>query len=270
MQSGARGTAGAAIDGAVSLFEPVTLDELDGVLVDRLDTKYLLAAEAIPELLAALAGPYRVLDIDGERVHGYETVYFDTPAFDLYRAHHAGRPNRYKVRSRRYGTTGKAVLEVKQRMKRSRTVKRRMAMPGLVHVLDEPARSFIAEAIAGAPPATLVPRLECTFSRVTLADAACSERLTIDLDLAFRSGERVAGLAGVAVIERKRPEGAAGSAFTSLARSRGVRASAFSKYCIGVALVHEGIKHNRFNRQLARAERIGGREVACLVSSAIT
>lgn len=266
MEPGARGTAAAAIEGPLSLFEPVTLDELDGLLVDRLDTKYLFAAEAIPGLLAALGGHYRVLEIDGVRVHGYETVYFDTPAFDLYHAHHAGRPNRYKVRSRRYGTTGSAVLEVKQRMKRSRTLKRRMAMPGLVHVLDEGARSFVADAIAGAPPAALVPRLECTFSRITLADAACSERLTIDLDLAFRWGEQLAGVPGLAVVERKRPEGAAGSPFTSLARLAGVRASAFSKYCIGVALVHEGIKHNRFNRQLARAERLGGREVACLVS----
>jgi hypothetical protein len=39
--------------------------------------------------LASLTEHYRILEIDGVRLHRYETLYFDTTDFALYRQHHA-------------------------------------------------------------------------------------------------------------------------------------------------------------------------------------
>ena len=47
-----------------------------------------------------------VLDIDGRRAFAYESVYFDTPAFDSYRSSAHGRRHRFKVRTRSYLDSG--------------------------------------------------------------------------------------------------------------------------------------------------------------------
>ena len=67
-----------------------------------------------------------MLDIDGRRVFGYESTYFDTPDCEQYRAHRQGRRRRYKVRSRSYVDTGLSMFEVKTKGLRGATVKHRM------------------------------------------------------------------------------------------------------------------------------------------------
>ena len=75
----------------LSRFAPTTLAEMDAVaLLNRTDTKYLLTTSRLGALLEALAGEYLVLEIGGARLHHYQTLYFDTPDFALFRRHHAG------------------------------------------------------------------------------------------------------------------------------------------------------------------------------------
>src|SRR3954471_758320 len=55
---------------ALSQLAPATLRDLDAVaLLNRVDTKYLLTLPRLLALLPSLAREYRVLDIEGRRLH---------------------------------------------------------------------------------------------------------------------------------------------------------------------------------------------------------
>jgi hypothetical protein len=161
-------------------YAPIGLDPMEAVaLQNRTDVKYLLSTGQLAHALRALAEQYRVLEIDGVRLNPYQTLYFDTPDFALYLQHHAGKRNRYKVRSRRYVVTGRSFLEVKLKTNKERTVKRRIATDALTTTCTPAVAGFVA-AYVRAPLAGLAPALWNEFSRVTLVSDARPERLTID------------------------------------------------------------------------------------------
>ncbi len=54
-------------------------------------------------------------------------VVFDTPEFELFRWHHAGGRNRYKVRARQYVESRYTFLEVKHKTNKQHTVKSRLS-----------------------------------------------------------------------------------------------------------------------------------------------
>ena len=70
----------------------VRLEEMDKArLMDRIDTKYLLPANRVPDLLNLMKGRYRVLEVGRQRVSSYSTVYYDTPGFAFFNQHVTGR-----------------------------------------------------------------------------------------------------------------------------------------------------------------------------------
>src|SRR5919107_618134 len=106
----------------------VGLDEVlsEAALQTRVDRKYLLTPDQFEELGRRIGSTFRVLEIDGRRVFGYESVYFDTGALDLFRAHRQGRRRRYKARVRTYLDSGACMFEVKLKGRRGETVKHRL------------------------------------------------------------------------------------------------------------------------------------------------
>ena len=244
-------------------FRPTSLAELERVaLLDRTDTKYLLSLSQLQEALDALRDDYRILEIDGRRAHAYRTLYFDTPEFDLFRAHHAGRAVRHKVRSRAYVDSGKAFLEVKSKNNKGRTVKHRLLTDGLVTELD-PADAGFVESHAPLDGADLEPKLGNDFTRVTLVNTDQTERLTIDLGLSFRSEDENAQgvrLPGVAIAELKQSGIDRGSPFVRHMRGRRILPASVSKYCVGVSLLHPEVRHNAFKPTLRTIEKISHEE----------
>ncbi len=63
-------------------FEPISLPALESHagLQARVDRKYIVDFETLERLLAQLGDDYLALEIDGERLQQYDSVYFDTPA----------------------------------------------------------------------------------------------------------------------------------------------------------------------------------------------
>jgi hypothetical protein len=236
-------------------FAPISLAQMDGVaLQDRTDTKYVFHARLLYPALAALTEQYRILEIDGVRLHRYQTLYFDTADWVLYHRHHAGARNRYKVRSRRYVDTDLSCLEVKLKTKADRTIKSRLRTAGLVAQLTPEASGFVR---AHLPPGThdLMPRLWNGFSRITLVSTLRQERLTLDVSLRFLGEQRTVALPGVVIAEVKQARHAHTSDFMRLMRAHHLRSVGFSKYCIGVSLLYPDVKHNNFkaqHRSLAR------------------
>jgi len=246
------------LDDVLGRFESVSLAEMDGVaLLDRRDTKYVVALADALAVLGEARDAYRVLEIDGRRVHRYRTVYFDTPGMALFRAHHRDEPGRFKVRCREYVDSELTLLEVKLRDKRGRTAKRRLPTGHLVEAIGEHERPFLAKHGA-LPEAGLSPRLRNEFERVTLVSKTREERLTVDFGLTFAAEGETVALPGLVVIEVKEPGGVRESAFAAVLRQRHIRPRRFSKYCVGVALTGSGVKHNLFKPDLRFVARIGG------------
>jgi hypothetical protein len=239
-------------------FEPSGLAQMDAVaLLDRTDTKYVLQTSQLYTALAALRTDYRVLDIDGGRVHPYQTLYFDTNDFAMYMRHHAGRPQRYKVRSRQYVDSHRSFLEVKIKTKKDRTSKRRIETGELVTHFTPEASSFVGANVPLDAQA-LEPKLWNSFMRITLVNKQEPERLTLDLDLRFDDGRRRFDLPGVAIAEVKQEGVNRHSDFVRQMRAMAIHSTGFSKYCIGTALLYPGVKHNNFKDKLRLLERLMG------------
>ncbi len=249
---------GDGIAGLLAGYAPIGLEQMDAVaLQNRTDTKYLLDTRQLARTLAALAGQYRVLAVDGVRLSPYQTVYFDTPGFALYLQHHAGKRNRYKVRSRRYVVTDQSFLEVKLKTSKDRTVKRRVPIDTLATSCTPALARFVAAQVQ-TPAGGLEPKLWNEFSRITLVSTSRAERLTIDLDLRFGHAGGCVALPGVAVAEVKQVGFDRCSGFVQQMHAASIQPTGFSKYCIGVSLLYPHIKHNMFKSKLQLVQKLMG------------
>ncbi|MDN5767322.1 MAG: polyphosphate polymerase domain-containing protein [Humibacillus sp.] len=223
-------------------------------LQTRVDRKYLVPPAVFAEFLARLNGRMKVLDIDGRRLFEYESVYFDTPELLAYHQHVGGRRRRFKVRTRTYVDSAESMLEVKTAGGRDETVKDRHPYQlGERYELTPQAREVVGgrlgdTAVAERLELSLVSR----YHRATLVEPATGSRLTCDVDLDFEDPERrQAGPDGLVLIESK-TSGAASLADRTLWRL-GHRPATVTKYCVGLALLHPGLRANRWNRTLRGA-----------------
>jgi hypothetical protein len=227
----------------------------DATLLQRVDSKYVMTVDQLLDALADLGNDYKVLEIDGRRIHRYQTLYFDTPDLSCYLQHHNGWRPRYKVRSRTYLDTETSYLEVKRKNNRGVTVKSRLpiagigTIPAMTKQLERSAGNFVADHCP-LPIDQLNPTIWNTFRRVTLVGRDDVERVTLDVDLFLGYGDAQMSLAGIAVAEVKQEHHSLCSAFIDRMRSLGLRPMSFSKYCVGVNLFYRGVKRNRFKPML--------------------
>jgi hypothetical protein len=254
----------AVADHAAALFEPISLEllETQATLTTRKERKYVLEPAMFERLMSELHEDYLVLDIDGDRVFHYDTVYFDTPKLTTYRQHVQGRRRRFKCRTRLYAEQGPCFFEVKMKGGRGETIKRRLAIDVDEHgTLTPEARAFLDhmlhEEYGAQAPAALRPTLRTTYRRLTLVGRMGRERLTFDLELAFaaRGGREYSIKPGRIFLETKfavgsgQPDGRAAEVLQELnARPVGT----CSKYCLGAALSHPELPDNPFRPLLRR------------------
>ena len=236
----------ATILAALADFKPISLTDMARVaLLDRVEVKYLISVEQVAHLLDELQTHYALLVVEGKPLSRYQTLYFDTPDFALYRRHHMGARNRYKIRSREYVESGYSFLEVKHKTNKRRTIKHRISTPHLVSALDGGDAQFVSEQSPYGSD-ELAPRLWNRYQRITLINRHDQERVTLDLDLRFAWQGRQSGVPGVVVAEVKRSARNCPSPFVTLMRQHGIRKTSFSKYCVGVSLLYPEVKHNKF------------------------
>jgi hypothetical protein len=245
-------------------FEPIELDELveAASLQTRIDCKYVVTWAAFEQLARDLATSHVMLDIAGDRLFTYDTVYFDTRALQTYRDHVQRRRKRFKCRSRRYVETDRYVFEVKLKGLRGSTVKRALVYDRAAHgSVDAQARAFmndcLLEEYGHALTEELVPTLRTTYRRMTFARRDRSERLTCDFhfaanDLPFDPWRRSPGmLLGDRVIVEHKSTRDIGATRAAL-RALGAHPASCSKYCLGIALTHPEVADNDFRGLLRR------------------
>lgn len=241
---------------ALSRFSPIGLDQMDKVqLLDRIDTKYIINQEKLSAFLASLADSYKVLCIDGQVFHPYETLYFDTPEFDLYKMHHNGRQNRYKLRFRKYVNSGISFFEVKLKTNTHRTVKKRVSVSRIEDNLSENQQQFVHECTRDDYN-DYVPSLRVRFNRITLVNLLAGERLTIDINLNYGFHDTRKDINNIAIVEVKQEKHSV-SPFRQLMHDNRQREFYLSKYCLGITCLYDNLKKNRFKKKLMALNKLG-------------
>jgi hypothetical protein len=222
---------------------PISLEELDerSALRRRVDTKYVLPAERLGDLIDQLSDSYAVLEIGGHRRFHYESVYFDTPDLRCFHDHVEGVRPRFKARSRLYNETGACFFEVKVRLADD-MVKRQLPYDRGDHgSMTEQARRFLRdtlEEVAGErAPDDLAPTLSTGYERITLGSKEGGERVTADLSVELRTmDDRSVHLRDdLTLVETKSEEG--DGRVDELLRAEGCDPISISKYRLGVGLL---------------------------------
>jgi hypothetical protein len=218
------------------------------VITNRIDRKYIVPATQLESALQTNPQRWSEEGFNGRSEQRYETLYFDTRDLALFHAARGQRPDRYKVRVRRYSDTQDAFVEVKHR-----------DAVGRMHKVREPFRSFDAAApflrTNLGRSAVLLSDLRPTAQTAYLRRAFVLDgehRATVDADLLLGSGDQIthrfgSEIGSLVIVETK----AAGVAPTFLDRElweRGYRPIPVSKYALAISSQVPGIALNRWTR----------------------
>lgn len=238
-------------------FAPIALEEMqDVLLLDRIDTKYVISQDQLVGYLEALAGHYKILVVNGQLMHPYETLYFDTPGYSLFKMHNKGMQNRYKLRFRKYLNSGQAFFEIKTKTSTHRTVKKRLAVENIVEKLNDPLNKFISDHTSGGFR-KYVAVLRVNFDRITLVNKLGNERLTIDTGISYSDNHHGGkNIENMVVIEVKQ-ENKCFSPFQELLEKNDQPEQFLSKYCLGVDCMKKGSKKSNFDETASILKKLG-------------
>ena len=246
----------AIVDTLAPEFRGVDWREIrDSTVRDRVDSKYIVPAALVPELLDRAADSYDAVEVEGVRLATYTTRYFDTADYRLYHAHHSGRTPRYKVRIREYATTGDRFLEVKRkRAAGGSTQKERVR---LEHGEPDPLRRLLFDDFLGVRQVVditcLEPALTTRYQRLTLVSGDMRERVTVDLVLTCRQEDRARAFPSVAIVEVKQTVRARTPIMEALS-ALNLHRQSISKYCVGIAGLEPTVKANLFRPVFRRLD----------------
>lgn len=230
---------------------PISLEELQltaSYLVRR-DRKYIVSTQTLGPILAAINAEARVLEINGQRVFTYESLYFDTDDLQSYYRSLRQRPDRFKVRVRVYTDSGLSFLEAKTHDHHGRTVKQRMDRCGVAEPeLDPGEQEWLRHLHEIGTSATRLSHMVTTrYSRTTLVLPNGEGRVTIDHNLEFSApdGDTVA-VPSIVILESK----GAGhpTSVDYILWRHGIRPVSISKFGCGMSLLTEDLPSNRWHR----------------------
>jgi hypothetical protein len=239
----------------IAKFEPITLAEMDSVkLMERVDSKYVFSASHLPKILEGMLSDYRLLEIGNVRLHRYESLYYDTPDFQLYKKHHKGMLNRWKLRFRRYTDSGGLTFfEIKFKNNKERTIKNRVKMKDIGSQIEGKAGDFLKE-ITSFSPDDFGPKMWANYTRMTFVNKFSQERLTMDTNLHFVRADiengTVIRFPDMVIAEAKRDKASSVSQFIRMVRLTGVRESGISKYCFGIYNLFKEVKKNNLKERI--------------------
>lgn len=240
----------------IGAFTPIQLEQMERVnLMNRVDTKFAFDLKVLSEILPELVENYAILEINSVRTQSYQSQYFDDQNLTLYKDHHNGRTNRFKIRIRKYVESNLLFFEIKHKIK-GRTIKKRIEVDDFKVNLTSEMNAFISDN--NAAKSTLIPILENTFHRITLVNKTKNERLTLDFDLSFKRENTTKEFKNLVIAELKQEKIDRTSPFFVAMKNRIIRPYRLSKYCLGAVALYEKekIKINRFKRKYIYLQNI--------------
>lgn len=251
-----------AIDlGLLSRFEPTTLEEMDSIkLMNRIDTKFVTDTLMLKSVLEdALRHGYRAFECDGERMHAYDSIYFDTNDLRMFTDHRRGKFVRQKIRTRVYCGSGLCFLEVKKKNNHSRTRKKRVEVPqdDFQDFRNDTDACHWLTSHSDFGSAEVSPAVETSFNRITLVNKGLTKRLTIDTSVTFRNLRTGASAnLGAAVIIELKQDGRIRSEMKDNLLEHRIKPFRISKYCIGTVLTDSGVAAGRFKQKIKYIDKL--------------
>jgi len=244
----------------IEQFEPISLGEMDAVkLMNRVDTKFLININQLHVLLDKAIEHYKIVEINGERVPHYSSIYFDTEHAEMYRMHHNGKLNRYKIRMRSYVDSGLSFLEVKNKSNKGRTSKNRIKIQeeSFQSIQFDEAENDFLKSRTPYTSTQLQPKIQNFFERITLVDKNETERVTIDMGLIYKNPETdaIKAVDDLVIVEMKQ-DGASKSHFRCYLNELRILPSSMSKYCLGMVLLYTDLKKNKFNTKIRKINKL--------------
>lgn len=238
-------------------FHPTALEDLNAIkLLKRFDTKFIFHKKQLGAVFDCLSGRYQILEIDNNRSFSYETLYYDTDDYLFYHQHHNRKLNRYKIRCRRYRQSDQCYFEVKFKNNRRKTIKSRLPLEnGGIHPgLSEESKRFAKERMLVGDNRVIEkikPKLKVEYNRITFANPANMERLTIDSDLTYiDSDSNRHRIENLIIAELKSENVSPNTPLYQHLKGLRIFPSKFSKYCIGIAMTEQRVKNNRFKKKI--------------------
>jgi hypothetical protein len=227
-------------------------------LLRRIDSKFVLPAGDVGDLLAGLAHEYVVMPVPGATWATYGSLYFDTPNLRCFHDHRRGRRIRHKLRIRHYVDRNLSFFEVKTKHNELITEKRRLELAAGSEQLDTREIAFARAHARLEVSDELAPVARIQYRRLTLIGISVNERATIDVGLEVISlGGNRHSLDHVAIVELKQPTLDCGSPIKQRLISGGHRERSLSKYIAAVAHVFPGERKNRLLPDLRALDRVG-------------
>ncbi|MFM2284848.1 MAG: hypothetical protein RLZZ543_345 [Bacteroidota bacterium] len=243
------------IDNLLNQFQPASLADMERLkLLNRVDQKYIFRLNELASILEEVSPFYTILSVNDKRHFQYNTLYFDTKGFTSYIDHHNGKPNRFKLRYRRYLDSGDVFFEIKKKIKGLRTDKHRITLDEIPDLVGENEMKLMEQC--GLPNMQLQPSMWVNYRRITLMSKDSPERVTIDLNLEFSNEIGNASLDGLVIVEVKQAKASRNSRFMERLRNRKIREIRISKYSIAVALLNHHLKNNAFGTKIRRIKHL--------------
>lgn len=223
-------------------------------LMDRTDTKFVFNFSELNDILNQLQPFYKVLDVNENKISKYESLYFDTPNFELYLKHHAGKLNRHKVRVRKYVESNLNFFEIKFKNNKGRTIKSRVKQDRVDGIIQSKAQDLLKDR-SNLSAENLEPKIWVNYSRITLVNKHSPERVTLDLNLHFVKDEEIKNVENLIIAEVKQGKSTP-SPFMKLMKKNHIRQDSISKYCLGIITFFDKLKHNNFKPKLISIKKI--------------
>ena len=228
------------------MFSPITLSEMDEVkLMKRMDTKFVVNLNLVPDILQSIANDYRILEINNNRLMTYDSKYYDTSDLSFYLNHHNKRTNRIKIRKRNYVESGITFLEIKRKDNKGITHKSRIAIDNFDTGLTDKGKGFITDTVQKQIDVNL--SISNRFNRITLVSKNAVERVTMDFNLGYNGNVLNEKLV---IIELKQEKLDRTSKLFQALKQRQVHPYSISKYCIGIATTQPTLKQNYFKHKI--------------------
>ena len=216
-------------------------------LMNRTDTKFAFRVNNLEELLEKMQVFYKVLEVNGERIQTYKSLYFDTEDRKFYIDHHNSRVNRNKIRFREYVSSELTFLEVKLKNNKGKTIKKRIKVATISEKLSPEQKEYI-EKITGKK-LEVSAKQWILFSRITFVHKTKKERLTIDINLSFENKKEKGDIKEIVIAEVKQERMSRSSDFIRIAKEMSILPMRLSKYCISTMQLNPNIKQNRFKKK---------------------
>ncbi|MBL4668243.1 MAG: polyphosphate polymerase domain-containing protein [Flavobacteriales bacterium] len=246
------------LNNVLKTLDPISLKEMDRVkLQNRTDTKFVFNTNLLPIILNDIKKFYSILEIKDKRTNSYQTLYYDTKELKSYIQHHNGKANRIKIRFRKYVESDLNYLEIKFKNNKGRTIKSRTKTSNIETELSQVSKKFI-EQHSFYNGNEVIPVLWNNFTRLTLVHKTKNERLTIDLNLGFKSflDNTEKEIPHIIIAEVKQEKASGNSDFIKAIRKYHIRKSSMSKYCVGTALLNKSLKQNNFKERILKINKL--------------